>query len=198
MPYTDLEAQIASEYGLNPSIFEKLGQVESSGDPYAVSSAGAQGLYQIMPFNDASTGITNPFDPYQSANAGAQILSQDLKDAGGNYANAIEYYNCGPFQSCPAGKAEAQKVLGQNGSVLQQLSDPNSQTSKFTSKATGGGLLSPLVDFLKNVTDELKKFFIDHSLDALFILLGVLLVVGALFSTEKGRQFAYGVAMVAA
>jgi soluble lytic murein transglycosylase-like protein len=72
-PYASIEESVANEYGLNPTIFENLANVESSQNPDAISSAGAQGLYQIMPFNDALTGLTNPFDPAQNARAGAHI-----------------------------------------------------------------------------------------------------------------------------
>ena len=54
---------LASQYGIPPSLAVAVMNAESSGNPNAVSSAGAQGLFQIMPANDASLGVTNPFDP---------------------------------------------------------------------------------------------------------------------------------------
>jgi soluble lytic murein transglycosylase-like protein len=166
-PYAPIEESVANEYGLNPNIFENLANVESSQNPEAISSAGAQGLYQIMPFNDASTGLTNPFDPAQNAQAGAQILKQYLGDANGNYAKAIEYYNCGPFNSCPAGIAEAQKVLG--GSNV--TAPTNSTNSGDKNKSSHSGVL---------------QFFGFNLTDLSVILLGVLAIGAGVWALAKG------------
>ena len=165
-PYSALESQAANAYGLNPAVFQALGTVESGQTPGALSAAGAQGLYQIMPFNDAGTGTTNPYSPYQSAQAGAQILARDLTTAGGNYAKAIQYYNCGPGQTCPAGIAEANKVLGLSG--LQNT------TAKTTTPSSSGNntLLSSTVGFsVENIV---------------IILLGILTIGAGVWALAKG------------
>jgi hypothetical protein len=166
-PYASIEESVANEYGLNPTIFENLANVESSQNPDAISSAGAQGLYQIMPFNDALTGLTNPFDPAQNARAGAQILKQYLGDANGNYAKAIEYYNCGPFNSCPAGIAEAKKVLGESGMTTPK--SVNNSIEKNNGSHTG-----------------ILSFFGFNLTDLSVILLGVLAIGAGIWALAKG------------
>ena len=85
----------SNQYGVPLPLLESVAQTESSYNPSAVSSAGAQGLMQIMPANDASFGVTNPFDAQQSANAGAAYLAQ-LYAQYGNWNTALIAYNQGP------------------------------------------------------------------------------------------------------
>lgn len=121
--YASIEDAAANQYNLNRTWFESLGQIESNQIPSATSPAGAQGLYQIMPANDAALGITNPYDPTQSAMGGAKLFSQYLAAAGGNYTLATEYYNCGPGNVCAAGAAEAGKVATLANSVSGYLNN---------------------------------------------------------------------------
>lgn len=67
---------------------------ESSGDPHAVSSSGAQGLFQIMPGTAKGLGVTDPFDPMQSALGGA-IFLRNLYKRFGSWELALAAYNAG-------------------------------------------------------------------------------------------------------
>jgi Soluble lytic murein transglycosylase and related regulatory proteins (some contain LysM/invasin domains) len=109
-PYSSQELAAAQQYGVNPAWYAALINVESSNNPGATSSAGAQGLSQLMPKTAASVGVSNPLDPQQSITGGANYFSQMLKAAGGDYSTATMYYNCGPGNTCPAGQAEASAV----------------------------------------------------------------------------------------
>jgi soluble lytic murein transglycosylase-like protein len=93
--YQPLIDAAASEYGIDPAILTALIHQESGFDPNAVSSAGAEGLTQVMPENFAADGITNPFDPTQSIFGGAKQLGEDLQEFGGNVADALAAYNAG-------------------------------------------------------------------------------------------------------
>lgn len=93
--YAPIIDSAAAAYGLNPAILTALVNQESGFNPNAVSSAGAEGLTQVMPENFAADGITNPFDPTQSIYGGAKQLSQDLAQFGGNYTDALAAYNAG-------------------------------------------------------------------------------------------------------
>jgi len=76
------------------SLIQAVAQQESSYSPTAVSSAGAQGLMQIMPANDQSLNLSNPFDATANANAGAALLQQ-LYNQYGNWNLALVAYNEG-------------------------------------------------------------------------------------------------------
>jgi soluble lytic murein transglycosylase-like protein len=93
--YAPLIDEAAAQYGINPSILTALVNQESGFNPNAVSSAGAEGLTQVMPENFAADGITNPFDPAQSIFGGAKQLSADLTEFNGNVVDALAAYNAG-------------------------------------------------------------------------------------------------------
>lgn len=93
--YDSLVTSLASQFNVPPSLALAIMNAESAGNPTAVSSAGAQGLFQVMPANDASLGITNPFDPTQNATGGLSLL-QGYYNQYGNWTQALEAYNEGP------------------------------------------------------------------------------------------------------
>lgn len=86
----------AQQYGLDPALLTAVVNQESGGNPNAQSSAGAQGLMQLMPATAASLGVTNPFDPTQNLQGGAQYLSQLLAQYDGDTSLALAAYNAGP------------------------------------------------------------------------------------------------------
>lgn len=82
-----------AEYGVSPQLLASVAQVESNFDPSAVSSAGAEGLMQIMPDTAQGLGV-NPFDPQQAIDGAAQILAGNLKQFG-SVPLALAAYNAG-------------------------------------------------------------------------------------------------------
>lgn len=59
--YTELIAQYAKQYSLDPYLVQSIMRCESSNDPNAVSRVGAVGLMQIMP--DTGEWIGHKIDP---------------------------------------------------------------------------------------------------------------------------------------
>lgn len=86
--------QAAANNGISPIMLAAVSKVESGFNPSAVSSAGAEGIMQIMPSLAAEMGI-NAYDPVQAINAGAAILSSNLKMFGGSVPLALAAYNAG-------------------------------------------------------------------------------------------------------
>lgn len=82
-----------------PALLAGVAEVESGFNPRAVSPAGAQGLFQIMPNTRAAAGITDPFDPAQAAVGAARVLCK--KEAATRYhpspplVRALAAYNGG-------------------------------------------------------------------------------------------------------
>lgn len=87
-------AQWAERFDLDPNLLATIMQIESCGDSTVVSYAGAQGLFQVMPFHFASG--ENQLDPDTNAMRGADFLNQCLGWANGNTGLAMACYNGGP------------------------------------------------------------------------------------------------------
>lgn len=86
----------ADRYGLPRSLVVAVAQQESGGDPNAVSSAGAEGVMQLMPATAVSLGVSNPFDPAENIDGGVRYLSQLMAEFGGDPHLALAAYNWGP------------------------------------------------------------------------------------------------------
>lgn len=89
-------ASAESAFGLPQGLLAAVAQTESGGRADAVSSAGAQGLMQLMPATAAALGVTDSFDPQQAITGAAKYLSDQLSAFDGNLTNALAAYNAGP------------------------------------------------------------------------------------------------------
>ena len=85
----------ASRAGLSPEIVLALIEVESHFDPYAVSSAGAQGMMQIMPFwkHEIGRPEDNLINLQTNLRYGCTILKYYLDREKGQLADALARYN---------------------------------------------------------------------------------------------------------
>ena len=70
-------------------------QVESEYDVLAVSSKGAKGLMQLMPFTARRFGVADPFDARQNIFGGVQFLRFLLDLFNGDVSLALAAYNSG-------------------------------------------------------------------------------------------------------
>ena len=61
-------------YGIPEALIRAVIKVESDFDPHVVSSAGAEGLMQLMPDTGRLMGVTDPFDARQNIMGGARYL----------------------------------------------------------------------------------------------------------------------------
>lgn len=83
----------ARKHGLPANLIATVMQIESCGHPTVSSSAGALGLFQVMPFH---FGVAeDPFDPNTNAARGLAYLSRALDLANGDQSLALAGYNGG-------------------------------------------------------------------------------------------------------
>ncbi|MBF9061463.1 transglycosylase SLT domain-containing protein [Rhodobacterales bacterium HKCCSP123] len=81
--------------GVSPAMVLAVMAVESAGRPEAVSSAGAQGLMQLIPATADRFGVSDPFDPAQNIAGGVAYLDWLLGEFGGDPLLALAGYNAG-------------------------------------------------------------------------------------------------------
>jgi soluble lytic murein transglycosylase-like protein len=90
---TDIQ-RWARQYDLDPNLLATVMQIESCGHDAVASHAGAQGLFQVMPFH-FSAG-EDMLDPDTNAMRGASFLNECLGYANGDPGLAMACYNGGP------------------------------------------------------------------------------------------------------
>jgi soluble lytic murein transglycosylase-like protein len=83
----------ANAEGLDPNLVATVMQIESCGDPRALSGAGAMGLFQVMPFHFAADD--DPYNPDTNAARGLAYLGRSLETANGDERLALAGYNGG-------------------------------------------------------------------------------------------------------
>lgn len=83
----------ARQYGLDANLIATVMQIESCGDPQALSYAGAAGLFQVMPFH--FTAGEDPKDPGTNARRGLAYLKRSLDASQGDVRKALAGYNGG-------------------------------------------------------------------------------------------------------
>lgn len=129
-------ANASNTYGVPLPLLSAVAKAESGYNPGVTSSAGAAGLMQIMPTNFSTLGVSDPFDPDQSANAGAKYLSQ-LHSEYGDWGTALIAYNEGPGNLAnrgvfPSSQRYADAILADAGLA------PDAATPAASASSGGG------------------------------------------------------------
>lgn len=83
----------SSGQNLDPNIVATIMQIESCGDPQAVSTAGARGLFQVMPFH--FSGNEDMLDPDTNARRGLNFYNEQLRYTGNDKLLSFAGYNGG-------------------------------------------------------------------------------------------------------
>ncbi len=94
-PYASFVIEAAQLYSLPVELVRAVMTVESGGHPRAVSSSGALGLMQLMPFTAADLELTDPFDPRQNVLGGARLLRILVNTFDGDLTLALAAYHAG-------------------------------------------------------------------------------------------------------
>jgi len=93
--YDHLFLEASRIHRVSAELLKAVCLAESAMNPDAISSAGAQGLMQLMPGTAVEVHVSDPFDPRQSIDGGARYLARQLATFGG-VAHALAAYNAGP------------------------------------------------------------------------------------------------------
>ncbi|HSH03279.1 MAG TPA: lytic transglycosylase domain-containing protein [Anaerolineae bacterium] len=91
--WEDLIIRWSTEMGIDPHMAATIMQIESCGDPLAISRAGAQGLFQVMPFHFGAG--EDMLDPDTNARRGLNYFKERLEQSRGNVGLAFAGYNGG-------------------------------------------------------------------------------------------------------
>jgi soluble lytic murein transglycosylase-like protein len=112
-------ARAAAHWNVSPALLAGQLMAESNFDPFAGSSAGAQGIAQFIPSTAAAYGLANPYDPAEAIDAEAHLMS-DLIRRFGSPELALAAYNAGPapveachcVPSIPETMAYVSRIIG--------------------------------------------------------------------------------------
>lgn len=151
----EIANQYATRYKIPPELLRRVIQVESGGNPFAVSPKGAIGLMQLMPETIKTYGVKNPFDPTENIAGGTKYLSYLIDRFGGDQAKALAAYNAGesnvdkyggvpPFHET---RAYVDKILGASRHTI--IGDIG---VRFENAPTGMRIESPRTDGPLTVT----------------------------------------------
>ncbi|MGK2936384.1 MAG: transglycosylase SLT domain-containing protein [Solirubrobacteraceae bacterium] len=117
--FAPMISNAAQRWNVGAALLAAQIYAESNFNPYARSSAGAQGIAQFMPGTAAAYGLKNPFDAEAAINAQAHLM-RDLLRQFGAVPLALAAYNAGPapVQRCgcvppyPETRGYVAKILG--------------------------------------------------------------------------------------
>jgi soluble lytic murein transglycosylase-like protein len=93
--YQPIIKQVARRYRIDPELVHIVIRAESNYDAFAISSAGAMGLMQLMPATAAQYGVRNIFDPAQNIEGGVRYLRDLVKLYNGQTKLVLAAYNAG-------------------------------------------------------------------------------------------------------
>jgi len=94
----------AKKHGLEPALIKAVIHAESAFKPEVMSSAGAQGLMQLMPLTQKTYKVNNPYDPLQNIHGGSAYLKH-LQNAYNSMDVYLAAYNSGETAVEKYGKA---------------------------------------------------------------------------------------------
>jgi hypothetical protein len=137
----------AATWGVSPVLVKAVIQAESAFDRNAVSSKGAQGLMQLMPFTARRFGVLDPFDARQNIFGGVQYLRLLLDMFRGEVALALASFNAGEnavvrFAGIPPYK-ETQNYVRKIQALLASGGPVYSSRSSVTTASTPASSYAP-------------------------------------------------------
>lgn len=131
----------AETYALDPDIIATIMQIESCGDPNAVSGSGAQGLFQVMPFHfEAGEDMQYPDS---NAYRGMTFYNTLLAHTGGDVMLSFAGYNGGyaatdyPYEQWPN---ETQRYLYWAQGIYEEAKAGATESARLQEWLNAGGI----------------------------------------------------------
>jgi soluble lytic murein transglycosylase-like protein len=93
--YHPIVKKVAAKYRIDAELVHTVIKAESNYDAFAISSAGAMGLMQLMPETALQYGVGNVFDPAQNIEGGVRYLKDLVALYKGNTRLVLAGYNAG-------------------------------------------------------------------------------------------------------
>ncbi|WP_079953308.1 lytic transglycosylase domain-containing protein [Salmonella enterica] len=166
-------SQLEAKYNLPPGLLRSVAIAESGGNQFAVSRAGAMGLFQFMPQTAKEFGLrgNDAFDPAKSADAAARKLGGLMRFFHGDLAKALAAYNWGEGNVQRKGLAAAPEEtrnyvprvlanLPQPGAAMSvQARHPAPVSQSTVTETTHIGTLNvnSTADNVKGITDDARQ-----------------------------------------
>ncbi|EAA6226616.1 transglycosylase SLT domain-containing protein, partial [Salmonella enterica] len=166
-------SQLEAKYNLPTGLLRSVAITESGGNQFAVSRAGAMGLFQFMPKTAKEFGLrgNDAFDPEKSADAAARKLGGLMRFFHGDLAKALAAYNWGEGNVQRKGLAAAPEEtrnyiprvlanLPQPGAAMAVQSRhpaPVSQSTVTETTHIGTLNVTTTSDNVKGITDDARR-----------------------------------------
>ncbi|MKD05588.1 lytic transglycosylase domain-containing protein [Salmonella enterica subsp. enterica] len=166
-------SQLEEKYNLPPGLLRSVAITESGGNQFAVSHAGAMGLFQFMPKTAKEFGLrgNDAFDPEKAADAAARKLGGLMRFFHGDLAKALAAYNWGEGNVQRKGLAAAPEEtrnyvprvlanLPQPGAAMAVQSRhpaPVSQSTVTETTHIGTLNVTTASDTVKGITDDARR-----------------------------------------
>ena len=93
--YGPIVTKVAGKHRIDAELVHVVIRAESNYDVFAISSAGAMGLMQLMPATARQYGVMNVFDPGQNIEGGVRYLKDLVRLYGGKTKLVLAAYNAG-------------------------------------------------------------------------------------------------------
>jgi soluble lytic murein transglycosylase-like protein len=131
----------SQDFGVDPNLIATLMQIESCGFPGAFSTAGAQGLFQVMPDNFKPGD--NMTDPDTNAARGIGVIRDCLGWAENDVGLAMACYNGGPsliYASPSNWPDETQRYYTWGGGIFNDTQRGLSRSETLDNWLAAGGI----------------------------------------------------------
>lgn len=157
---------VGQKAGLDPTLILAIMAVESSFNPFAQSSVGAQGLMQVMTkvHNDkyeAFGGNHAAFDPVTNLRVGVQVLKECISRAGGLeaglrfYVGAANLADDGGYASKVLNEQRALRLVASGKSVPVMAPRPILTSAPAAPKTDAGADLAPKAEAAAQTPEQI-------------------------------------------